>query len=209
MTIKRSSKTVEGRKVEGFEISCCTCPLTSFLVAVKHLPPEVVTKKFQERRWEVDRHGKDVCPKCIEKRHLKAAKPRRAHGEIRITPVIEHLPITSSNIQKVIQDAGIHGVQVLELEGKHPKFKIALPHVGELNIGRLHHAESRLVEVFDADFETNYLKPELTHVNGGATVHVTAVFNWIVGLRPKFHEPVAQAAELFCPIRVDNRALTG
>lgn len=193
MTIKRASHRVDGKLVEGFEIGCCACPQTSFLVSVKHLPPEVITKKFQDRKWDTDKKGADLCPNCVEKRHQRL--PRRRRGEERITPILEHLPLNASMVAKVVSEAGIPGVMVTEVEGKCPKFKINLPNLNEVSLPRLRVAEGRLIEVFDADFESNYLKPELSHTNGGNTVSVSVAFNWIIGLKPRFHEPVSEAAE--------------
>jgi len=193
MTIKRASHRVDNKLVEGFEINCCDCPQTSFLVAVKHLPPEVVTKKFQERKWDVDRKGQDLCPKCVEKRHQKL--PRRKRGEERVTPILEQLPLNASTVAKVVSDAGIPGVHVTEVEGRLHKFKINLPNLGEVSLPRLRVAESRMIEVFDAELDSNYLKPELTHTNGGNVVSVAVAFNWFVGLKPRYHEPVSAAAE--------------
>jgi len=179
--------------------------MTSFFISVKHLPPEVVTRKFQDRRWEVDKHGKDLCPKCIDRHRTKAARKierrkARALGD-KVTPEFEQYSINAATVRRVVAEAGFAGIEVEEFEGRTDKFLVKLGRASEVKIGRINHAERLMVTHFDAELDSSYLKPHTDHVNGGTTVTVTVSMHWIVAFSPRIHEPIATEQEILATMR--------
>lgn len=97
-TFIRTASKIGGRTTSLYKISCRKCGNTDTVPIGTHsgtLPPEVISKKFIQRGWNVGhRIRDDMCPACIEglKHKRKEQREQREDNVIMLPELPKELP---------------------------------------------------------------------------------------------------------------------
>lgn len=86
---------MSGQSVAVRVIRCSEtgCGFEGEIIDPKHLPPNVIAKKFQQRGWSVganDRH--DICPSCVKRRTEERRARKNRHQEPSATAITTEPP---------------------------------------------------------------------------------------------------------------------
>lgn len=193
--IVHTKERVSGQLLDGYRISCHngpqkqasgqqTCSSNFLPSSAKHLPPEVVEKKFQQRGWEVNSNQRDFCPECIARRRAPKKKlvGRAGAAEI-LVPRREATYANAHNLRKLVTSCGLIVHDVIELEHRHSRFKITFRNTPEIQIGRLTYVEGEVLSAFNAALIGSSLKNELDHSIDKTTHHLEIVTHWYLTLQ--------------------------
>jgi hypothetical protein len=189
MPIVHTAKKHDDRYLDGFQIDCSLpgCNVLAFFPSPAHLPPEVVSKRFQTKRWEVNSDGNHVCPGCIEKRrHKKTIKEKGS-----VAAVKAHVPLDPTNIRRIIQDGQFPVLKVVPLRttsNDFEKFRIEFANLKDINIGRLIHVERELLERCDCDMENSFISHDIVATPGATATQITVATSWTITFKRKFAE---------------------
>jgi hypothetical protein len=157
----------------------------------KHLPEDVVANKFRQRGWEVNSSAKDFCPSCIAKRH--GPKKNRPEPTSKVIPLRDITALTAGNISRAMAANGFTPAEVVELEDRdHRRFRIAFKNPTEFQLCQIKHAETEIVQSFQAALRGSYLKIDFSHSFANGKFVVEPLLYWYLSLDVRDHIAAAR-----------------